>query len=134
LCVDIETDPWTTKQILCIGFAPTPQQAIVVPFMDKTKPDWNYWGSLEEEFEAYQWCRHHIENNVLIGQNFLYDLQWLDRKFAIRAIPELCEDTMLMHHAMQPELEKGLGYLASTYTNEAAFKNMVSWKQNKKEA
>lgn len=135
LCVDIETDPWTTKQILCIGIAPSPTVAIVVPFVDKLKPGWSYWPTLKDEIAAYKWCKRIIENSdTLVGQNFLYDVQWLDRKFGIHVKAENCEDTMLMHHAMQPELEKGLGYLSSTYTNEAAFKSMVSWKQNKKDA
>jgi hypothetical protein len=32
------------------------------------------------------------------------------------------EDTMLMHHALFPELPKSLGFMGSIYTNEAAWK------------
>jgi hypothetical protein len=38
--------------------------------------------------------------------------------------PKACDDTMLAHHAMQPEMEKGLGFLASLYTDEASWKSM----------
>jgi hypothetical protein len=38
--------------------------------------------------------------------------------------PAPAEDTMLLHHAMQPEMEKGLGFLASVYTDEASWKFM----------
>jgi len=31
---------------------------------------------------------------------------------------------MLLHHAMQPEMEKGLGFLGSLYTNEPSWKFM----------
>jgi hypothetical protein len=31
---------------------------------------------------------------------------------------------MLLHHALQPESEKGLGFLGSVYTNEASWKLM----------
>jgi hypothetical protein len=34
------------------------------------------------------------------------------------------DDTMLMHHALQPEMEKGLGFLGSVYTDEPAWKFM----------
>ena len=34
----------------------------------------------------------------------------------------LADDTMLMHHAMQPEMEKGLAFLGSVYTDEASWK------------
>jgi hypothetical protein len=33
-------------------------------------------------------------------------------------------DTMLLHHAMYPELPKSLGFLGSIYTNESAWKLM----------
>jgi hypothetical protein len=31
---------------------------------------------------------------------------------------------MLLHHALHPESEKGLGFLGSVYTNEASWKLM----------
>ncbi len=34
------------------------------------------------------------------------------------------DDTMLMHHALQPESEKGLGFLGSVYCDEPAWKQM----------
>lgn len=33
-------------------------------------------------------------------------------------------DTMLLHHALQPESLKGLGYLGSVYTDEQSWKQM----------
>ena len=35
---------------------------------------------------------------------------------------------MLLHHALQPESPKGLDYLGSIYTNEAAWKLTVRMK------
>jgi hypothetical protein len=37
-------------------------------------------------------------------------------------VPFASDDTMLLHHALQPELDKGLAFLGSIYTNEAAWK------------
>jgi hypothetical protein len=34
------------------------------------------------------------------------------------------EDTMLLSHALHPESLKGLGYLGSVYSSEAAWKHM----------
>ena len=57
-----------------------------------------------------------------IFQNGMYDLQYLMRMgLRVRACDE---DTMLMHHAICPEMNKGLGFLGSIYTNEPAWKLM----------
>ena len=34
------------------------------------------------------------------------------------------EDTMVMHHAMEPEIQKKSGHLGSVYTDEPAWKLM----------
>jgi hypothetical protein len=34
------------------------------------------------------------------------------------------DDTMLMHHALQPESNKGLGFLGSVYTDRSSWKTM----------
>lgn len=34
------------------------------------------------------------------------------------------DDTMLLHHALQPEALKSLGYLGSIYTDEGNWKQM----------
>jgi DNA polymerase I-like protein with 3'-5' exonuclease and polymerase domains len=57
-----------------------------------------------------------------VFQNGLYDLQYI-YQMGIR--PRNCtEDTMLMHHALYPEMKKGLEFLGSVYTNEASWKLM----------
>ena len=33
-------------------------------------------------------------------------------------------DTMLLHHSLQPEMLKGLGFLASVYADEGAWMEM----------
>ena len=43
------------------------------------------------------------------------------------------EDTMLLHHALQPEMEKGLAFLGSVYTDEATWKFMSKVDTLKKE-
>lgn len=121
LSVDIET---AGDQITCVGFAPSHDRAIVVPFVDATRSDGNYWRSLHDELMAWQyvrdWCK--LAKRV-VGQNFLFDIHFLWRRYGI-PVPGATDDTMLLHHALQPEMEKGLGFLATIYTDELAWKFM----------
>jgi hypothetical protein len=44
------------------------------------------------------------------------------------------EDTMMSHSIMYPEFLKGLGFLGSIYTDLPYWKDMVNFKNIKKEA
>lgn len=119
--VDIET---SGTMITCIGFAPSPQIGLVVPFTDAAQADGSYWRTMEDEVAAMQWSRRQcLRPTTKIGQNFIYDMHHLWRNYGIPMNGRI-EDTMLMHHALQPEMEKGLGFLGSVYTDEAAWKFM----------
>lgn len=122
LSFDIETAGAT--QITCIGFAPDPTRCIVIPFVDNRQPDGSFWRSLEEERSAWRWVARYLDTPAeKVGQNTLYDINWLWTKVGI--IPRnYSRDTMLKHHAINPELEKGLGFLGSIYTDEPAWKTM----------
>lgn len=121
LSIDIETKE---KQITCLGFAPTTDRCLVVPFYDPMKKDGNYWPSLTEELIAWGWVRRMCGlRKRLVFQNGLYDMHFLWRSYGITC-PHATDDTMLMHHALQPEMEKGLGFMGSLYTDEASWKFM----------
>ena len=120
LSTDIET---AGGQVTCIGFAPSPGIALVVPFVDAEQKDGNYWRTKREEMEAWRWVKRICETHPHIGQNFLYDANYLWRVYGIRCFG-MEDDTMLLHHALQPEMEKGLGFLGSVYTDEPAWKFM----------
>lgn len=123
LSVDIET--WD-RQITCIGFAPGPDRALVIPFVWHGSKDGNYWQSLEDELVAWQYVRRWLQlGKPIIGQNFLYDCNYLWSKYGI-PVYHVADDTMLLHHAMQPEMEKSLGFLGSIYTDEPSWKFMRS--------
>lgn len=124
LAADIETKQ---DQITCIGFAPSPETAIVIPFFCENGT--NYWGSLHEELAAWGYVRHWLAAKPTTFQNGLYDINFLWSRYGI-PVPLAREDTMLLHHAMQPELEKGLGFLASVYTEEASWKFMGKGKKH----
>jgi hypothetical protein len=59
-----------------------------------------------------------------VFQNGLYDMSQLWRHNGIPTVHDT-EDTMLMHHAYMPELPKGLGFLATLYSEEASWKQMA---------
>lgn len=121
LSFDIETK---ADQITCIGFAPSASLALVIPFVDPRKPLGNYWPSLHEELEAWKLVRAILaEPMPKLTQNGVYDIQFLWRHYGIPT-RNAAHDTMLLHHALQPESKKGLGYLGSIYTNEASWKLM----------
>lgn len=120
LACDIETEK---GQIRCIGFAKSRDWAIVVPFIDKTKPGWSYWPTAEAEAQAWNYVKAILDLPCQkIFQNGLYDVQYL---WQYGCPPRnMTADTMLLHHSMYPELPKSLGFLGSIYTNEAAWKLM----------
>lgn len=120
---DIET---AFGQITSISFAPSRDRVLVIPFLDYRKKGGHYWATSEEEFQAWEWVARALSHPRAksIGQNGLYDIQWLWAVYGI-PVPSYAGDTMLLHHALQPESEKGLGFLGSVYTNE------IAWKPNR---
>jgi hypothetical protein len=128
LSVDIET---SGKYITCIGFSPSTDRALVVPFIRADNSP--YWSTAAEEHQVWMWVKHICETHPhIIGQNFLYDAHRLWRTYGIKT-PGLRDDTMLLHHSLFIELEKGLGFLGSVYTNEARWKFMRTAETMKKE-
>lgn len=135
LSIDIET---AGEQITCVGFAPSTDRAIVVPFVDPIQKDGNYWRSIEDEVEAWlilrRWCMMTVPREKRpiayrdlprkpgIGQNFLYDMHRMWKHMGLMVVNE--DDTMLLHHALQPEMEKSLSFLATIYTQELPWKFM----------
>lgn len=133
MAVDIETSGGI---IDCIGFARSSSDALVVPFgphrykrgqsfvvvrpIRNGEEVTNYW-DFEEERQVWKWIKILLESGIpLVFQNGTYDLQYL-YKMEIR--PNLCsDDTMLAWHALNAELPKRLGFIASILTDEAAWK------------
>jgi hypothetical protein len=120
LSTDIETKQGTITEI---GFAPSWDRAIVIPFYSRSAPDGNYWPTRALEIEAWRWVRRICAEHTHFGQNFSYDIQYLWTRNHI-PVPEVSDDTMILHHAMYPEMEKSLGFLGSIYTDEPSWKFM----------
>jgi len=118
LACDIET---VSTLITCIGFSPSPESAIVIPFFKGASG--SYWPTVAEEVAAWEFVRRWAALKPCVFQNGLYDMSvtWRHHHIPFGHDPE---DTMLMHHAWQPEMENGLGFLATLYTDEASWKFM----------
>jgi len=122
---DIETKAGT---ITCVSLAPSAHHSLCIPLWDPKSPTKSYW-SVEDEVAIWKVLHRHLVHRPMMGetrllaQNGLYDIQYL-ADYGLR-VPRLADDTMLMHHALYPEMKKGLGFLASVYTNELSWKNMV---------
>lgn len=121
IAVDTET---TRGQIRNIGFATSRSHAINIPFIvynSGTGNSWSYWPTLCGELAAWQFVQMVLDSPAIkIGQNLLYDIQYL-WKMGLR-IRNYREDTMLQHHAIYPEMQKGLGFLGSIYTGHPSWK------------
>lgn len=121
LSVDIET---SGSQITCIGFAPRSDLAIVIPIHDTRGKSGSYWPTQESEERCWKLIRSVLEDCSIrkLFQNGLYDIAFLWRAYGLRTMGA-AEDTMLLHHALQPESLKGLGYLGSIYTDHGPWKS-----------
>ncbi len=134
LTIDIETVRRPSRQITCVGFAPSAERAIVVPFVDWRKPSRSFWPTMEAELKAWDfvanWC---LSPQPKVLQNGPYDAYWLWELMGI-PIRNYSEDTRLMHHALYAELPKDLGFMGATYLSLPPWKTWRAGKVNKKDA
>lgn len=116
---DVETNVQT--RITEFSLATTSSECLYVQLEDRAFQ--SIW-SPEDELQIWLWlhflaCRKDIAWGF---HNATYDLTYLD-KYGIRPAGPVF-DTMLRHHAYQPEMEKSLGFLASLYIPTAAWKHL----------
>lgn len=125
--VDIETK---RRNIVCTGIATSRSAAITIPHCGvNALSELISWWPFEQEVKIARLLRRYLlhPNIRLIGQNFLYDMQYISRWF--RAPTIKCHyDTMLAQHAMFPGTPKSLDYLASLYCE-----HYIYWKDESQE-
>lgn len=127
MAVDIETK---NRHVSSIGFAVSKVEALHIPFWKPHPTEPHYWQTPEAEKQAWTWVGRLLSlPSKKIFQNGLYDLQHLFR-MGFR-VTNCTHDTMLMHHALYPELPKSLGFMGSIYTNEAPWKLMRKGQEEK---
>ena len=123
LCaVDIETH---RNQIDMIGFS-VGTEALVVPFIG---PDGaNYWQTLGDEYEVLRAIRDYLADSTArkLFHNAAFDV-WVLWEWWEIPVRGQVEDSMVLHHAISPEMPKDLATLASLYTD------LPSWKSLRKD-
>jgi uracil-DNA glycosylase family 4 len=123
LAVDIET---RAGHIACIGFAWSTRDAMCIPLMCVERQT-GYWPPEEEctlMHLLYQLLTH--PNIRVIGQNFLYDMQYFSRHLCFE--PRVARDTMLTQHVLFAGMKKSLDFQASMYCGRYTY-----WKEESKD-
>lgn len=120
LAADTET---AAGQITHISFARSVDDSICIPFVDMTKAGNSYWQTEGEELVAWDLVEQLLRSPITkVWQNYMYDIQYVTPMAICPGGGQ--EDTMLLHHSMYPEMQKGLGFLGSIYTDESSWKLM----------
>ena len=127
---DIET---AARQVTCIAFSDRADGAVCVPFWWDGKSCWPE----DEELRLWELVTQVLGNSAgKIVQNGGYDLLFLRDVMSIE-VNNLYMDTMLAHHAVYPEFEKGLDFLCAMYTDQPYYKDglhakdpMAYWRYN----
>lgn len=124
---DIETK---RRNIICTGIATSRDWAICIPHCGlDLQRNLTSWWPFEQEVLILRLLRRWLlhPNIRLIGQNFLYDMQYLSRWLRAPTI-KCAYDTMLGQHVMFPGTPKTLDYLSSLYREWHVF-----WKHESQE-
>jgi hypothetical protein len=112
-----------SSQISMVGFARNEEDALVIEFMTRDKPNLTYWQDKQDEIFAWKLCQSGLSKPISkIFQNGLYDMTRLLYAGQKTVMPR--EDTMLQHHSHYPEMKKSLGFMASIYCNESSWKQL----------
>lgn len=122
---DIETlGEREQTNIICIGLAWSPHDAICVPFL--RRGGYEYWRNSYEEEEAWRClCELFGSSNLKITQNgFTYDLPVL-ADIGVIFRRHTVVDTLIKHHIVATELPHSLAFLTSVYTDLPYYKGDV---------
>lgn len=121
LSVDIET---AGNRITQIGFSPNSTLALVIPFTDSRQKDGNYFRTKEDESRVWALVGRVLADRSIAKtfQNGLYDIAFIWRSVGLK-VYGATHDTMLLHHALQPESLKSLGFMGSVYTDHGPWKS-----------
>lgn len=130
LAADIETK--ANSIITCIGFADSASYALCIPFVNlvgdgRDRRITSFWPRSEELLLWKMLCALFRATHIRwIGQNFLYDLQYIQQEFGV--VPSLAHDTLIAQNLLFPGTPKDLGYLSSVYCAHHRY-----WKDDSRE-
>jgi len=123
---DIETDGGFNpdyNSITMIGFATDGEHAIVIPFQRGGENARKRYWSIDDEPVVKREIQRLFDNCDFMFQNAMFDVYQLAEKGLI--VRHLVHDTMLLHHAIHPELAHDLGYIVSIYGSTPYWKDIT---------
>jgi DNA polymerase I-like protein with 3'-5' exonuclease and polymerase domains len=112
--LDIETTGLNPDyaSVRCIGLSWSESDAIVIPYLRKLDSEPQRCFSVTQETEINAKVQEIFNKHKLVIQNAMFDKNFLESKgFRL----ECTHDTMLLHHAIHPELRHNLGFITSLY-------------------
>jgi DNA polymerase I-like protein with 3'-5' exonuclease and polymerase domains len=113
LAVDIETE---NDYISCIGIAVSPTQSYCVTLRTEDGDIFS-----DNYYILYNLAQL-LSTREIIGQNFSYDMAWLDGKHGIET-PNYFFDTMVAQNVCFPEFPMGLDFMTSIMTDMPYYKD-----------
>lgn len=124
LACDLETS--RRKFISVVGLADADVELCIGLFEQKLGETKNRF-TLSQECQIWRELKLLLEhpNVEILGQNFIYDTEWLWRFYNIKAL--VAFDTMVAHHLLFPGTPKRLDYLASLYCSHFLYWKDESW-------
>lgn len=116
-------------EVSAISFSMSPEISYAIPFAVKNL--WTPW----QEVEVWNMLNDILASPEIAktGQNLIFDIHFLMQHQHI-FVRGTIYDTMIAHHIAFPDFLKGLGFLASIYCHVPYWKDMVSFKNIKKES
>lgn len=120
LAVDIET---SGDRIWCVGIAWSKYDAMCIPFFKKGGEP--YWNDIEG-YKVREYLHDLLASSPLIFQNAKFDVAYLEEHGY--SIPQIVDDTMLLHHAVSPEFPHDLGFIVSQYGDTPYWKGEMKFK------
>lgn len=122
---DIETTMQGGNNIVCIGFASSPNVAVVVPFINLPK----YADSLELQEVIKKWMTS-TEIKWIAQNGYGFDINYIRNCWGW-TVNNYFFDTMVGNHVLNPELPHNLGALTSFYTRIAYYKHWINTEDTK---
>lgn len=127
--VDIETTSLEPKvgSIIMVGLALNGEEATVVPILDKGGLE--YWKPVEKP-KVYKELTRLFEKGRTMFQNALFDVRHLELNFDC-TVRNIEHDSLLLHHAIHPELPHNLGYIVSVYGRTPYWKGVILGRESR---
>ena len=121
LSVDIETERGI---ISCIGFAKSSTDALCIPFIGAEGASEWMWDMRTANI-IWDKIKGILESGLyrIIGQNFSYDMAWLDEKKGIK-VQGYYFDTLVAMAVAFPEYPQGLDFITSIFTDIPYYKDI----------